>query len=213
MSPKTVGAYIDITRKLSLQSSPAIESLIKNDLTSVLALAIDKAAICGNSASDEPTGILNTSDIGSVVSSGSVSWTEIVELETKVSENNADIGSLGYLCHPSTKAALKQVFTNSTYGDTPVWQKGEKGSEGTLNGYPAYSTSQVPTTISSNKTALIFGNFADLIIGVWGPGIELNLDLSTLSLSGGRRLLAFCDVDIAVRHPESFAAIQDITVV
>jgi hypothetical protein len=44
-----------------------------------------------------------------------------------------------------------------------------------------------------------------------GAGIEINIDRSTLSLSGGRRIVAFCDCDIALRHAKSVAAAKDIS--
>jgi hypothetical protein len=40
---------------------------------------------------------------------------------------------------------------------------------------------------------------------VWGNGIEINADTSTLSLSGGVRLVGLQDVDVAVRHGAALA--------
>ena len=65
MSPKTVGAYTEYSRQLMLQSAPAIDMLIMNDLARVLAIAVDLAALEGN-GSGAPVGIANTSGIGSV---------------------------------------------------------------------------------------------------------------------------------------------------
>ena len=49
---------------------------------------------------------------------------------------------------------------------------------------------------------------ADLLIGEWGV-LDLNVDTTTLGDSGGLVLRAFLDVNVAVRHPASFAAITD----
>jgi hypothetical protein len=45
MSPKTLGAFTDITRLMMMQSSLDIEALIRNDLSVGLALAIDNGAL------------------------------------------------------------------------------------------------------------------------------------------------------------------------
>ena len=55
-------------------------------------------------------------------------------------------------------------------------------------------------------SAMIFGAWADLLIGQWG-GIDLIVDDVTEAAKGDVRLVAHSEWDIAVRHAESFAAI------
>ena len=63
-------------------------------------------------------------------------------------------------------------------------------------------------TSSGVCSAIIFGNFNDLIIGQWG-GTDILVDPYTGSGSGTIRVVVFADVDVAVRHAESFSATQD----
>ena len=88
-----------------------------------------------------------------------------------------------------------------------VWGEGN-----TLRGYNAAVSNQVPSNLTKGSgtglSAILFGNWNDLIIGTWG-GIDINIDTSTGSASGTVRVVALQDVDIAVRHAESFAAMQD----
>jgi hypothetical protein len=58
MSPKTVGAYTDFSRKLTLQSSISVEQMVNQDLATVLGLAIQQAAINGTGADNQPSGLL-----------------------------------------------------------------------------------------------------------------------------------------------------------
>ena len=211
MSGKTVGAFSDISRKLLLQSSIDVEGYVRNDLATVLALAIDSAAIEGTGSSNQPTGILNTSGIGSIAggtNGAAPSYANIVGLETEVAQDNADIGSLSYLTNTKVRGKLKQTYTNSTYGEIPVF-----GADGTMNGYNVAVTNQVPSNLTKGTasgvcSAIIFGNFADLIVGMWGS-LDLMVDPYTASTSGTVRVVALQDLDIAVRHPESFAAMKD----
>jgi hypothetical protein len=57
-------------------------------------------------------------------------------------------------------------------------------------------------------SAIFFGNWADLIVAMWGV-LDILVDPYTLSKSGGVRVVAMQDVDIGFRHPESFAAMLD----
>jgi len=67
-----------------------------------------------------------------------------------------------------------------------------------INGYKV-----VPTTLITEKTT-IFGNFNDVIIGMWGV-LDIMVDTATKAASGGIVLRVFQDVDVAIRHPKSFA--------
>ncbi|MTV64713.1 phage major capsid protein, partial [Streptococcus pneumoniae] len=66
LTPKTVGMFTDYSRKAILQTTPAIEALVRADLASGLAVEIDRAGIAGSGAAGQPRGIINTAGIGSV---------------------------------------------------------------------------------------------------------------------------------------------------
>ena len=57
-------------------------------------------------------------------------------------------------------------------------------------------------------SAIAFGNWADLIVGMWGV-LDLMVDPYSNSTSGTVRVVALQDVDVAVRHAESFSAMLD----
>ena len=216
LSPRTVGTFTDISRKLLIQSSLDVEAFVRNDLATVLALAIDAAAINGaGSGSSQPLGILQTLGIGAVAigtEGGAPTWSHIVDLETEVSIDNADVGALAYLTNARVRGKLKKTFTNTTYGEIPVWGKGEEPGFGELNGYRAGVSNQVPSNLTkntgSNLSAIIFGNFSDYIIGEWGA-IDILIDPYTGGAAGTVRVRVLQDVDGACRRAESFAAIKD----
>ena len=209
LTPKTVGAYTDISRKLLLQSSIDIEALVRSDLATVLALEIDRAAINGSGASNQPTGILQTSGIGAVAGGTNglaAAWSHIIDLETEVSQDNADMGRLAYVTNSKVRGKAKQTLLDAGSGRF-LWEGNE------INGYQALVTNQVPSNLtkgsaSSVCSAIVFGNFTDLLLGFWG-GLDLTVDPYTNSTSGTVRVVALQDMDIAIRHPESFAAMQD----
>lgn len=209
LSPNTVGAYTEMSRKLLLQSSMDIEALVRRDLATVLGLEIDRVAIEGSGSGAEPTGILNVSGIGAVAGGTNglaPAWSHIVNLETEVTTDNADVGTLRYLTNAKVCGKLKQTEKASGTAQF-VWDNG------TLNGYQAIVSNQVPSDLTKGTSsgvcsAIIFGNFADLLIGMWG-GLDLQVNPYSLDTTGGVRITAFQDMDLAVRHPESFAAMKD----
>lgn len=83
----------------------------------------------------------------------------------------------------------------------------------TFGGGKAGVSNQVSSALTKGSSsgvcsAILFGNFADLIIGSWGT-LDLIVDPYTASTSGTVRVVALQDVDIAVRHAESFSAMLD----
>ena len=211
MSPKTVGAFTDISRKLLLQSSIDVEGFVQRDLATVLGLAIQAVAIQGG-GSNEPTGILATAGIGDVAggtNGAAPTWANIVELESDVSVANADVGSLAYLTNARVRGRLKTTYEDGPGSGIRVWQNGNTP----LNGYAAGVTNAVPSNLTKGTangicSAIIFGNFADLIIGMWG-GLDLTVDPYSNSTSGTVRVVALQDVDVAVRNAVSFSAMRD----
>ena len=210
MSPKTIGALTDISRKLLLQSSLDVESFVQRDLATTLGLGIQSAAIIGG-GSNEPTGILSTAGIGDVAGGTNglaPEWAHIVELETDVAVANADVGTLGYLTNAKVRGKLKT--TSKVSGQNGfIWDAGDTP----LNGYRAGVTNAVPSNLdkgSSNDlcSAIIFGNWADLIIGMWG-GLDLLVDPYTGGAAGTVRIVTLQDVDVAVRQALSFSAMKD----
>lgn len=217
LSPKTVGAYTDFSRLLILQSSKDVERLVKADLAECLGLAIDKAGITGRGATtyNEPTGILNTTGIGAVAggdNGAAATWANIIGLESEVAIDNADIGSLAYLTNAKVRGKLKTTTKSGGTDAVFIWDT--YGAQDTvLNGYRCVISNQVPSnltkgTSSGVASAILFGNWADLVIGLWG-GLDLLVDPYTGSTSGTVRVVAFQSVDFAVRHAESFAAMKD----
>jgi len=193
LSPNTVGLLTDMTRRFMLQSSISAEAFVRDDFINAAALAIDAAAINGSGAAGEPLGILNTTGIGSVTlnATNAPDWGDIVDLETAVLIDNALMGSLSYMTNATISGAMKQTAKDSGSGLFLM-----AGTES--NGYQVGITQQVPAK------HIIFGNWNDLIIAFWS-GLDITVDTSTLSASGGTRIVAFQDLDLKVRHAESFA--------
>lgn len=195
LSPKIVGAYSDFSRKLLAQSTPQIDNLIQTDIATVIAIEIDRAALTGSGTANQPTGVARTASVYSA-SLATGSWANVVTLETQVAAANADIGSMAYVTSCTIAGGLKtatklSVGTATAY---PVFVL----DGAMLNGYPLVRSNQV-------NGNLYFGNWQQLIVGMWGPGIELIIDPYSLSLNNNIRIVANSMVDVGVRQPGAFA--------
>ena len=193
LRPKGVGAFTDLTRKFMLQSSIDAEMFVRSDLALRLALAIDLAAMAGTGASGQPLGILNTTGIGTVTlaTANTPTFAETVDIETEIATDNALVGNLAYASSATIAGKMKQTEKAANTARYVL-------EDGMVNGYRYLMSNQVTAKY------LLFGNWRDLVIGEWS-GVDINVDTATLSKSGGVRIVVIQDVDVAVRHAESFA--------
>lgn len=212
MSPKTLACYVDVSRKLMMQSDPSVEQVLRNDIVNTFARKIDEVGIEGG-GSNEPSGILSNTDAATVAigtNGGAITYSKIVDLIKEVEIDNAIIGdNPAFLTNPKVIAALRTVAKQAS---------GVEGNfildpNNTMLGYGVNSTTLVPSDLSkgtgSNLSALIFGDFSQLMMGFWS-GVDVVVDTASLSTSGGTRLAFFQDMDIAIRHGEGFSYIKDI---
>lgn len=193
LSPRTVSGGVPMTRRLLMQSSPDVEVLVRNDLVTGAALALDLAIFEGT-GSKQPLGLVNHPDINTVaVSTDSTpTWAEVVGFESAIAADNALTGSLRYVTTPAVRGAMKTTSKDSGSGIF-ICSDGN-----TVNGYPLL----VSTLLSTSR--LLFGDFSQIVVGMWGV-LDVKPDESTLAASGGLILRVFQDADVAIRHGESFA--------
>lgn len=192
MSPKTVAAYTEFTRKMVQQSSLDVEALLRADLAESMALTIDRAGYYGSGVAGEPLGIANLSGINAVAFVGDYpTHGELVEMETTVASDNALVDSFSYVGNAKLRGHAKTTLKFAGVEGT-LWETG-----GTLNGYSTEITNQV------DDGDVFYNNFADLLIGLWG-GMELHVDPFTHSRRGRIRITTFQDVDFAHRRAASF---------
>lgn len=194
LSPKTAAAYSEITRKMLQQSSLDAEALVRRDLARALALTMDAAGFYGTGTANQPLGIKNLTGINAVIF-GAVqpTFAELVQLETEVSADNADVDSMAYIGNAKFRGHCKTTEKFGGSNGATIWEPG-----GTVNGYRAEITNQV---IDGD---VFHGNFADMIAAMWG-GLDLTIDPYSNSKKGRLRIVAFQDIDFAYRNVESFA--------
>jgi len=229
LTPHRLPAYTDISEQLLMQSSAAIETVVRRNIAEQMAAQMQNLVINGTGSSNQPTGILNTAGIGALYAGGANTtsstyangsaqvWSDWVNLETYVANQNVTGGRLGYLTNAKVRGQAKQTLKGlKTIGGTTatdsrmIWDAGDE-----VNGYNAYVTNSVYSTgtkgTGTGLSSLIHGRFDDGYVGMWaGLSLELLRD-GTLATQGFYRLVGALYFDFGIVRPVSFAAIQDIS--
>ncbi len=226
MSPKNLASLSKYSRQTLIQGTPGIEGLVRTDLTDGILTALDAAILNGSGSSGQPTGIRNTSGIGSVAmgtNGAAITMEAIVDLETAITQDNAVVGnSMAYVVNSKTMGALKKLRaggSSATDGsflfNSDLQAIGRGPTPLTINGYPIATTNALPSNLTkgsgSDLSAVVAGDFSQAMVGFYGNGLEIVVgeesDDFAKALTSVRGILSF---DVAVRHAESFASIEDV---
>lgn len=200
----------------------AIDALIMDDLARTIALAIDAAALNGLGTSNQPLGLLQNTNIGSVTigaAGGAMTYAKWVDLETKIGDANAETARMAYITNTKQRGtAKKTAVLDNTASGVPVWQgpSGDQLFDGIVNGYRAIASNQVPRNLTKGSSttvcsAILFGAFEHLLVGLWGPGVETIVDPYSLKNQGMVEVAIWAYMDAASRYDTAFAAVLDAT--
>ncbi|MEK0212387.1 phage major capsid protein [Acinetobacter junii] len=187
LTPKHTGGKTEMSRQLIQQSSPDIESLIREDLSYLVAQNIDQAIIAGTGVKD-PLGILNT--VGVLTGAIPDTWQEVLALIQLIEDQN--ITNLKWLGTSTTKTTLAGIEKSTGTGQF-LYQNGQVG--------------ELPFNVSANMPAnkLILGDFSQVLLGVWSEiDILVNPYAEPAYSRGGVQVRAMATCDVAVRHPKAF---------
>lgn len=201
LSPKHVGVLSEMSRQLIQQSDPSIERLLRDDMSYQIAKAIDSALIKGG-GTNEPKGVTATL----ATANGTLAtptWAEVLDIIEAVESDNA-LAAHGWLMGPAAKAKLRKTLKVS--GDAGG---GFLLDNGQMGGYGVTTTNQVSS--GSNGNSVIFGDWSQVLLGVWSElDILVNPYSETAYSKGNVLIRAMATCDIAIRHEEAFVWADDV---
>lgn len=203
-SPKTVGAYSEMSRQLFLQAGPLVDAVLLRELGNTVAAGVDQAVLQGTGAAGQPQGIVGTAGVGSV-SGTSLAYGGLIEFQSDTAAAVVDPARFGYVAPVATAVTLagRQRFTGV---DSPLWQ----GSvlAGAIAGHKAMSTGACPAS------TVVAGDWSQVALLDWG-GLEIGVNPYGADQAAYRAgivgLRCFWSVDVAVLRPAAFSVATSVT--
>ena len=188
-----------------------LEGIIRNDLTRVLARGVDAGALTGAGTANQPLGLLTDTNIGTYVlaadagNGGAVALADLTGLELTI----ADAGGF-------TEASRKAVVTSNAARKKLRMTERFSGNGGALwtdddqvVAFAGRASAQVPRNLTKGTattvcSAMLFGAFEQLVVAVFGGGIDVVVDPYTLALQNMIDISASLYVDCAAVQPAAF---------
>lgn len=195
-TPHRMTTYIDVSKLFLIQDTVGAEQLLIADIQKAIMVLLE-ATVLGTAAGDatKPAGVFNTP---SYAFTGTTTWAGVVSMESALLTANKVISSnnAAYVIHPSTNGIVK---TTAKAANQAIFIR--EGNS--INGYPVYITSNMPTVLSTKKGA-IFADWSDLIIAQFG-GIDLIVDNFSQAVNGNVRIVVNAYFDAKFRRTVSYA--------
>ena len=200
LSPKTVGAYYNLSRRLLIQSSVDVEQLVRDELTQQLVHALDNAALADTDVTNAPmsvfniTGIADRGNLDAGVSPFAGVLAEVAKfMDSNIIREGTDASGIGLVTNHNVYRRLATQFLTGT----AVSQWALMRNEGIS---PLFSNI-IPTTSSGENAKYLMGDFSEMFIGYWsGIDILVNPYADSVYAKGGLLVRAMMDADITVRR-------------
>lgn len=205
LTPKSLRSLSKMSYKLIENSAPVASQVVEDDMVRQFGNALDLAGLDGQGG-NAPTGViteaLNSQNFGGANPTNSM-YSNLVGQQLKVAEDDAMTGNLGYALTPAVLADI-MLAENETnldiqrriLSEAPITQ---------IMGFPYYTTTQLPSGAGALSGNIIFGNWADLLLGRWTSLMIRTSDVAGTSFEMDQFWIrGIMRADFAVRHGESF---------
>lgn len=199
MSPKRLTTYIDVSKQFLAQDSVMANNLLMNDLATAVAVKLQQTVFGKHvSAATMPDGFFTGSP--TYVCSGNASFGGIIDMESAVDTDSALAENMAYIMGGKARGILKKTLRAASVAEGFIYE------DGMVNGYKTFTTASMASGLQTgaDEFGIVFGNWADLIIGQWG-GLEITVDNLTQATNGAIRLVINGYFDVIKRRDTSFA--------
>lgn len=189
LSPKHVGGISELSRQLLQQSAPAIEDLVREDLSFAIANAVDAAVIAGSGLAGQPQGIMGRAGVQTAVLPND--WDSLLDIEQMLAGLN--ITPTGWYSSPAVLTGLRKILKAATAGSDYI------ATANSIGEYPVASSNASPANTA------ILGDWSQVLLGQWGS-VELLVNgfAEGPYRRGGVLVRAMSTVDVAMRHEKAF---------
>jgi len=214
-TPYQVGARVTIDRGMLLYSQVDSQGFVVNQLTNVIAQAIQTAAFHGTGEDDNMTlGLFGyTSSDVNVVALGTngaaLSRSTLLQLVAASDASNASDATQAFVSSSKVLGKLEGTVVESGF-PTFLYDATSK----TILGRPAAMTNSVKDTLTKGTSsgvcsAIAFGAWEEMAIAVFGGGLEILFD-DVSGQDGSVTVTVLSDADVQLLHGKAFSIATDV---
>lgn len=222
MTPHKAAALVPISNDLIRRADPAVEQIVRTDISRALAGFLDRQMLDGDGNGQNLRGVLNTPGVNEVTlgeNGGQPTIDTLYDALYEVEKNDGQVTA--WVFHPRTKHTLRKIKDqNGQYILQPPVSASEPPS---LLGLPYYETTAIPINLtvgtSNDCSYILAGDWREFLVAEW-LGLEMVASREAAFVSGGQLVSAFSrdltvvraiqEVDCLVRRPQWFVKVVGV---
>lgn len=222
MEPHTAQSFIKASRRFLTMGAGA-DTFLRRRMSEEIAIEINRWALKGTGAGNEPLGVLNHPGVNTVSAAdfGINSTNDLAvaglyqhmrKMELQIANDDALMGSLGWAVPPVIVNAAHQMKTGNTGAahlptSRVVFSDGDETS---MLGYQFRRTTQLSS--GSGTTEMIFGDWSRMVMARWGTVvIEASNTANDALQKRQTHIVAYMDIDIGITQPTGFCITTDLS--
>lgn len=208
VTPMHLNVNMTVARRLvQMTASADLEAELRAHLLRRVYDELDRVLTAG-AGTTEPLGILNDDDVPTLAigtDGGALTWAKLCDAEEAPALAVGEMVRPQWVMHPTLRKKLRQ--TTNPAGDLIL-------PESRLLAAPVSVSNAMPVDLTKGSgtdlTGLIYGDAAEIILGMWGGGIDLIVDPFKYGTTGALHLIARVEVGVVVRRPGALVKFVDI---
>jgi len=212
LAPKRVTAVMVASLQALFQTIPLLDQTLARHLRRAIMEQLDDACINGTGGADDVVGVRSTSGVGAVVGGtdgAALTFAHLADLEDLPRDANVPETLSGYLVNSKTRRWLRTQPKDT--GLDYCWQGGNRP----LLGHRAPVSNTLPSNLTKGSsgavcsTVIFSADWSNLLIGIYGGGVDVTVDRYTLADVGKLRVVLNLYVGAGVLVPGAFAKMDD----
>lgn len=182
VKPKRLTVFVDLSNQLLMQSAYNVEAYVREQMILAITRKLQQT-ILGDGAGDDvtPAGLFAGAE-----QLKELTFANLVNIEKEAKKNNVT-GGLGYIINPDIEATARVTLKSNVAGAQYLMDNDRLIGQ--------------PTWVTNDAAGLLFGDLKQVLICVWGNGIDMKVDPLTLAQYDATRLVVNFYVDVVNRAP------------
>ena len=215
--PRRLGVIDDVSwmRLAGGDSQFGVIPIVSSEMQRAVNQAKENAVYNGTGSSNQPTGIRSTTNVVAGTISDDPTYTQILNFVVEVAEEDIPAEMFRFITTWRAARKLATVLTfaaSSSAMAIPLWKDANAemiarigAGFGSLSGYPAAQTTQLPTNLNTDEHAIIGGVFPYTTCFDYATAF-ITIDDISKAISAQTRLAINSFHDVICRVPTAFVA-------
>ncbi len=214
LTPRRLAVQFAMSRQANLQSDAQLDSIVPRQLKAAIDEAMLRGILAGDGTGQNPTGILNDSNVNLIVggaTGATLTFQHLVDMENGPAAASVAAGNGAWIINSATAKYLRTKAAGTNLGYI-------YGNDNRILGQPVIVNNLMPANLTkssgTNLSGLIYSPaWQELIVGVYGAGFDLTIDPYSLASEGKIRVIVSLEFGFGLRQQLGFSAMKDAALV